>query len=85
MRNTYLKYFLPLLAIAADQNNGNIKKPLDDTTYVKRPLTQKEKKERHEMYSGDQTQQSYVICGKCIHAPNKKVAKKIYSRLYGSK
>lgn len=84
MKNMFLKYYLPLLAIAAAQNNGNIKKPLDDTTCIKRPLTQKEKKQRKEMYSGDQTQHSYVICGKCIQAPNKKVAKKIYSRLYGS-
>lgn len=81
IHQTYLPLFLMMPALDSNHNQRQ-------TTHlplVEKPLTEKEKLNRLNAYSGDQQQHTYVICGKTIKAPNKKVARKIYARLYGHK
>lgn len=49
-----------------------------------RPLTDKQKADRHRLYGGDQTMHEYVINGLTIRATSKKTAKKIFERIKNS-
>lgn len=84
MKSLYKNILPTILMIAAANSNRNQRQtyhlPLEE-----KPLTEKEKLYRHHAFSGDQQQHTYVICGKTIKAPNKKVTRKIYARLYDSK
>lgn len=76
---------LPLFLMMAAVDSNRYRRQPNNLSLVKKPLTEKEKLNRHNTYSGDQQQHTYVICGQTIKAPNKKVARKIYARLYGHK
>ena len=70
---------LALMMAAAGYGNPYPKK--HEALEKERPLTDKQKAERHRIYGSDQTMHDYVIQGVKIRATSKKTAKKIFERM----
>jgi len=80
-KSMLFRYTLPLMAMLLAQSEGKKMPRTKVEPKIERPLTDAEKKKRHQLYSGDQTQHKYDINGVVIRATSKKVARKIYQRM----